>query len=129
MSTFTLFYAKNSLKYTLDTFFGDKKIFCNLSQNLIVQFFLPYFAIIFPHYGQLFFCFAYLTSKVSTSPVISTCSGITMLCSSMHCILYNASSISASYLFRSVLNNLSFIFPFLLCLILPYSSCTISNTL
>ena len=39
-----LFYAEKQSKVHLDTFFRSKKIFfCNLSQNLIVQFFLPYF--------------------------------------------------------------------------------------
>ena len=39
-----LFYAVKQSKVHLDTLFRSKKIFfCNLSQNLIVQFFLPYF--------------------------------------------------------------------------------------
>ena len=38
-----LFYAEKQSKVHLDTFFRSKKIFfCNLSQNLIVQFFLPH---------------------------------------------------------------------------------------
>ena len=39
-----LFYAEKQSKVHLDTFFQSKKIFfCNLSQNLIVQFFLPHY--------------------------------------------------------------------------------------
>ena len=39
-----LFYAVKLQKVHLDTLFQSKKIFfCNLSQNLIVQFFLPFF--------------------------------------------------------------------------------------
>ena len=39
-----LFYAKKQSKVHLDTFFRSKKIFfCNLSQNLIVQSFLPHY--------------------------------------------------------------------------------------
>ena len=55
---------KNSQKYTWTLFFGDKKIFFVICHRILqYRFICLIFDTIFPHYGQLFLCFAYLAQQ------------------------------------------------------------------
>ena len=56
-----------------------------------------------------YFSYNWISDLGLSIPGVGESSGIIILFSLNDCILYNASSMFASYLFRSVLNNISFI--------------------